>query len=216
MFKTQITENDRNRLASCGIKAEELSAVARLHFSRGEMFVKDGMPLRWLLFPVSGKAKVCLTSKNGKTLILNYYVSGGIIGDIELMCNAKDAYTTLVALTDFVCIGIPVRENRKKLCGNLAFMNRVGKELAEKLLNSTNGFMADALHTARERLCSYILQTSCDGIFAEKLTDTASSVGISYRHLMRLMKELCERKALQRGNNGYRILNRKMLSGFAL
>ncbi|MDT2834316.1 cyclic nucleotide-binding domain-containing protein [Vagococcus carniphilus] len=54
-----------------------------------------------LLIVSSGKVKVCSTAKNGKNLILSYYLSSGIIGDIEFLTDELKATTTITALSPF-------------------------------------------------------------------------------------------------------------------
>ena len=72
--------------------------------------------------------------------------------------------------------------------------------------------MSASLYSGEERLCAYILQTSHNGIFSDILTDTACSVGMSYRHMFRLLNHLCEDGVLEKRENGYRILDRESLA----
>ena len=64
-----------------------------------------------------------------------------------------------------------------------------------------------ALHTAEERLCAYIRETSYRSFFREVLTDTASSIGVSYRHLHRMLAALCGKGILEKTPQGYRVLD---------
>lgn len=94
-------------LAGYFITEIDLSDAAVLRFLPGEMILCEGMPMEYLLLVISGKAKVCSTSANGKDLLLCYYISEGIIGDVELMTNNHIASTTVSAITEFLCIGLP-------------------------------------------------------------------------------------------------------------
>ena len=107
---------------------------------------------------------------------------------------------------------IPFQRNALYLKSNVRFLNRLGSELALKLIRSSQNFVSASLYSGEERLCAYILQTSHNGIFSDILTDTACSVGMSYRHMFRLLNRLCEDGVLEKWENGYRILDRESLA----
>ncbi len=198
-------------LKEYGISPQELCNARLVRFSRGETFIRQGMPLTQLYFVASGKAKVCGASAGGRDLILCYYISKGMIGDVELMTGQREAASTVVAITDFLCIGVPIEPNAARLRTNLLFMNRVGEGLAQKLLQSSQNYLFDALHPAKERLCLYILRNAQDGVFSEPLTNTAGSVGVSYRHLLRLLSALCGEGVLRRRGHGFQIIDAEAL-----
>lgn len=47
--------------------------------------------------------------------------------------------------------------------------------------------------------------------FFDRLTDVAATVGISYRHLMRLLKKLAEDDILKKENGGFQIIDMTQL-----
>jgi CRP/FNR family putative post-exponential-phase nitrogen-starvation transcriptional regulator len=198
-------------LAGYFITEIDLSDAAVLRFLPGEMILCEGMPMEYLLLVISGKAKVCSTSANGKDLLLCYYISEGIIGDVELMTNNHIASTTLSAITEFLCIGLPYAKYADRLKGNLLFVNRVGRELAVKLLRNSKNSVITALHSCEERLCAYILLTEREGFFLENLTDVARSIGASYRHMLRMLSRLCSEGILRKERDVYRIIDREEL-----
>lgn len=63
----------------------------------------------------------------------------------------------------------------------------------------------------RTRIRSYILGAEERGIFRDIMTDTAASVGTNYRHLYRMMGELCSEGILEKRPTGYRILDYRRL-----
>lgn len=58
---------------------------------------------------------------------------------------------------------------------------------------------------------SYILATEHNGVFREYLTDAAQSIGVSYRHVFRIIRRLCEAGILEKTGTGLRILDRGQL-----
>lgn len=199
------------RLECYDLTGVDLRDAVRLQFQPCETILRQGMPMEYLLFVLSGKVKVCSAAANGKNLLLCYYISEGIIGDVELMTDAHIASTTISAVTEFCCIGLPYTKYADILKANLAFINRVGRELAVKLLRSSGNSAVIALHSGEERLCAYILQTAQDNVFSETLTDAARSIGASYRHTLRMLKQLCADGVLQKETHGYRIISRAAL-----
>ena len=90
-------------------------------------------------------------------------------------------------------------------------MNCVGGELSEKLMKSSDAHTASALYSSEARLCAYLLMIAQQDALRENLTDVAQAVGISYRHVFRIMHKLCDDGALERTDAGYRIADRQLL-----
>lgn len=169
------------------------------------------MPINWLGFTVIGRAKACAIAPNGKNLILCYFVSEGTIGYIEFITGIEQATATLIAISDFECITIPCDVHEEYLRTNIEFLNKQANELAIKLVQNANNFISAALYIGEEHLCSYILQTSNNDNFNDVLTDVSCSVGMSYRHLFRLLHQFCEEKLLKKQENRYRIIDKETL-----
>ncbi|MFR3758601.1 MAG: cyclic nucleotide-binding domain-containing protein, partial [Hungatella sp.] len=169
------------RLAEYGLQNIPLNACCCLRFSAGEEVLHEGQPISWLSIVVDGNAKVCRTAPNGKSLILCYNISRGLIGEVELMARQFNATCSVKAVTDFECIAVSYQNCLAELKTNLVFLNKLGTELAEKLTTSSDNFTSTALCTGEQRLCAYILQNSHRGLFRDTLTDVSCSVGMSYR-----------------------------------
>lgn len=198
-------------LNAYGLNPELLSGCRLHRYFSGETIFRQGCALETLLFVIRGTAKVCLNARNGRNLILCYYASEGMLGDVEFATGESAATTTVIAITDFLCAAVPLLENAELLKGNLAFMNRVAEGLSRKLLRSCDAHVASALYTSEQRICSYILMARQNGWFREYLTDAAQTVGVSYRHVLRIMNALCEAGILGKTDSGYKIENMEAL-----
>lgn len=215
MKKRDANISELQTLSEYALVPEEVIDAQLFKFARGEIFVRCSEPMDYIYFTISGRAKVFLDSANGRQLLLSYFVSDGVIGDLELMTGQRNASTTLQAVTEFVCIGLPLETNAARLKQNISFVNHVGNCLANKLLQcSTNSFV-NTLHPLEERLCAYIAMTADDGIFNETLTEVASLLGVSYRHLLRCLNKLCENGKLERLPKGFRIVDSVTMSKLA-
>ena len=191
MKKQIISEKDRELLIQYGLHNIDLKQATRLMFEQGEFLSHAGEPIGSIYFVISGKAKVFLSLSSGKQLLLTYFTSKGIIGDIELMTNKSSNCTTVQAVTDFHCIALPLDIYANTLKSNIVFINHIAAELAEKLMQRAINGTITTLQPLEARLCAYISQMASDNYFCERLTEVAMVVGASYRHLLRCLDKLC-------------------------
>jgi len=218
MTKKPLSIHDVELLSQYGLRSAELPKALHLSFAPGEYISHAGEVLRYLYFVVSGKAKVLLNLSDGKQLLLAYFISQGIIGDIELMTNGQNNQATLAtlqAVTQFECIALPMEEYRTTLKNNNVFINYIGKELAQKLIGRSINGAITTLQPLEARLCAYIYQTAMNGEFSEALTEVAVMVGASYRHLLRSFNQLCNSGILAKKGRAYRIVDRQALVSMA-
>ena len=206
-----LSEHDHTLLLHYGFKKGDLPKALHLSFSKGEYLSREGEALKYIYIVVSGKAKVLFGLSDGKQLLLAYFISNGIIGDVELMTNVHTHQATLQAVINFECVAIPLAEYSAVLRGNNKFINHVGCELAKKLVQRVVNGTINTLQPLETRLCAYIMQTAHDGQFSEPLTEVALMVGASYRHLLRCLNKLCDDNILEKQSRSYRIVNRQAL-----
>lgn len=206
----QLTDTHLKLLEKYGLLEQADNCLVR-SYKAGETIHMEGETHQLLLLVVSGKAKVCTTATNGKDLVLTYYLSDGLIGDMELASAKGQGAASVVALSDFECLAIPYSNQGDLLMGNLTFLSLLAKGLSEKLLLSSKNYVSTALYTGEQRLCTYILEGAYKNFFQDNLTDVAATIGISYRHMFRLLKKLCEEEILQREDHGFFILDEDQL-----
>ena len=215
MQSIALTAAARAALGRYGLDARTLTGCRVQQYQPGETVLRQGDDAAYFHIVLDGAAKVCVNARNGRHLILCYYASSGVLGDVELMLPSPKTTNTVIAVSAFSCAAVPLRENRDALLGNLAFISRIGQELAQKLLRSSDAHMISALYTSRERLCAYILTTQQSGVFREYLTDAVQSVGVSYRQAQRIMQSLCALGVLQKVDSGFQILDMPQLQALS-
>lgn len=206
-----LTSQDLVILQSYGVEFEKLMNCAARTYGFGERLVSEGLPNKFLFLVTAGRAKVGVSAPNGKNIILCFYISAGLMGEVEYFSGSEVGSTTVTALEHLRCILIPIRENKAYLDSNLAFTRVAAAALADKLLQRANNVIENTLYTAEMRLCRYIFNASEGDHFRDVMMDVAYSVGISYRHLYRMMGVLCRDGILQKDPTGYRICDRARL-----
>ena len=211
MKKIKFSEKHIQVLKEYGLSDITAQNCKCIRYDAGETITCEGEPISSFAVVVSGRAKGCRISQNGKSLIVCYYISEGMIGEIELLTGNELATTTVVAISDLECVAIGYDNCIEELKTNIKFSNKLGTVLAGKLAHSADSLVSSALYSGRQRLCIYILQNENRNMLTNMLTEVSESIGMSYRHMLRLFCELCDENILEKRPNGYYIKNRAEL-----
>ncbi|MDU2680639.1 MAG: transcriptional regulator YeiL [Clostridium sp.] len=203
--------------------SKDINSHAELFlFKKGEHICREGESTNYLFFLVKGKAKVYSSLSNGKTLLICFYNSVKMIGDIEFM-KLEPANSNIQVLEDSYCIGISIQKVREYLLDDVKFLRFMCESLSEKLKKLSKNSSINLLYPLENRLASYILATgervNVNGvdvlIFDENLTEIAKLLGTSYRHLLRTLKSLCKSGILKKKSSYFEVVDNSMLTDFA-
>lgn len=85
-----------------------------------------------MFFFVEGKAKAFNTLSNGKSVLLCFYDSLQLLGDVELIHSQKTASNVQV-MADSYCVGLPLGKVRNQLFHDAKFLRCICGSLAHKL-----------------------------------------------------------------------------------
>ncbi|WP_202710372.1 cyclic nucleotide-binding domain-containing protein [Sporosalibacterium faouarense] len=191
-------------------------------FKKGEHICKETDEIKNIFFFVEGKAKVYVTLSNGKSLLLCFYDSFRILGDVEV-AGIKKASTNVQVIEDSYCIGISMERAKKYLLNDAKFLRIICNSLGKKLNRSSKNSSINLLFPLKNRLSSYILATgkntgdSSPGKieFQGNLTEIAELLGTSYRHLLRTLNELVLEGILEKRSKSFRVINEELLRDLA-
>ena len=189
-----------------------------LLFNRGDHICKDGEKMDYLFFFIEGRAKVYTVLKNGKSLLLCFYNSVKVIGDVEFM-NSEAATSNIQVIEDSYCIAIPMEKVREHLINDAKFLLFMCKSLGQKLNRLSKNSSINLLYPLENRLASYILATGItienSGIkvlvFNENLTEISELLGTSYRHILRTLKILCENGVIKKKDSSFEVVDKHKL-----
>ena len=211
MTKENLRPEHKSILEEYGLSELSTNSVSVFHFKRNEYLFRQGDVCDHVFLVLEGRMKVFIGSPNGKTLLFCFYTKNGILGEAEFAADEDITTTSVQAITDVFCIGIPRSRYQKYLKGNTVFMDRVSAALAGKLFRCTRNSAVTILYSLEARLCAYISMTNEDGCFKEKMTEVAEMLGTSYRHLLRTLDKLCGQGILQKVQRGYIVLDKAAL-----
>jgi CRP-like cAMP-binding protein len=215
MKKKPITSKYEKWIKECGLVDAVTVPPVLFCYKRGEFLCLEGGTLEYLLYIVEGKTKVYTTSNTGKTLLICFYQAGGIVGCIEALSDYPFS-ATVQAVTDVICIAVAASPNRSQLQNSLPFLQYLNYILATMFDRSSKNAALNLLYPLETRVCSYIALAQIDGVFMENLTDTSELLGASYRHLIRILDNLCMSGVLEKeGRRRYRIADATTLKEIA-
>ncbi|PHC43648.1 hypothetical protein COF09_10260 [Bacillus toyonensis] len=177
------------------------------HFEKGKFIcnIDDGMDR--LYFVVKGKVKVYTITPEGKKLILRFINPLAVVGDLELIQKSK-THNVVEACSDVVAISISNTVIRNKLLHDPIFMNFLLENIANTLKISTRFTALNLLYPVEVRVASYLLSISTDSngnmykedLDATSISSIADFIGVSYRHVIRVLQKLNKEKLIEKKN----------------
>ncbi|MEW8994667.1 transcriptional regulator YeiL [Clostridium sp.] len=188
------------------------------YFKRNEYICKEDENIDYLFFFVEGKAKIYISLKNGKSLLINFYYPFMVLGDLELI-NLTKATTNMEVIEDAYCIGLPFKKVRDELLSDAKFLRFICSSLGNKMDTSSRNGTINLLYPLENRLASYMMATRGNGNriqFDETLTEIAELLGTSYRHLLRTINNLINKGILKKCKYGYEVIDEEMLNSLAI
>ena len=186
------------------------------YFKKGSHICVKGESLDYFYFFVKGRAKVYISTPNGKSLLVRFYSPVQIVGEIELL-NKIEFQCNIQAIRDCICIAVPRKIIEEKYLKDSKFLHYISTHLALKLASLSVSYSVNILYPLENRLASYILAsyTNEDNNNTENLTQIAEFLGTSYRHLLRVVKEFELEKIIKRDNKKLVILDKDKLEDLA-
>ena len=136
-----------------------------------------------------------------------------LVGEASSLFGKPPAFH-VKAMSDVLCIAINLNRYRTDLLNDLTFVRNVCELLASKI-NNEGRYSTTLLDPLEVRLAQFILLNSSSHLFTLQLTDCADALNTSYRHLLRIMKQLGDLNILSKQHNCYYIHDRDALSKIA-
>ena len=189
-------EELRHYLAPLG--AESLAEPRlRLHRVRpGQHILEQGAPIDQLFLLCEGRLKVCSVSEGGRYVVVARSTPPQFLGDIEFF-DGLPALHSVIAESEAVLIGFPLSLVRTELTGSIDFYRFMCRVLMGKLYRTSRAYSASLLYPAKNRLALYLLQNAGpDGTLRLVGVQTAALLGITPRHLSRLLSHLQQENLL--------------------
>ncbi len=168
-----------------------------VNFSAGEYMIKEGDSADCMYFLLVGRVKMYSCSVKKDFGIV--FMSKGLIGDPEFV-TGRAATRSVQVVSDVLCMKLSTRNCRHRLMSDRTFLRYMTQQLAEKLtLSETTPADSGAEMSTEERLYDYLKLSAEDGRITESLGTISQIMGVSYRHLIRMMNALVDEGKIRHG-----------------
>lgn len=183
-------------------------------FERGEFIFKEGSHPDYMFYLVEGKAKLYVTQKNGKVSLLNFLHAPTFIGEIELL-NEERYSRGIQTAAKVICLAIPIHACKDKLLKDATFLKYLCIFLSKKQTMFTSRYAQNQAFPLVNRLAAFILLSADHDFYKEKHTEVCEYLGVSYRHLLHVLAQLCDADIIGKQSGGYKIRDNERLQELA-
>lgn len=199
-------------------QAESLAgAVGKKRFKRGEFIVEQGKRYGSLFIILAGRARVVVTDRRDREVILATMHPGDYVGEMSLIDHEPHSATVEAEVqTDALVLG--GEDFTRCLLENTSTMTAVMKGLVQRLRTADRKIESLALMNVYGRVANVLLDSAIpnlDGvrIIRDKISrqDIAKMVGASREMVSRVMKDFEEQGFIEARDDGSLIVKERRL-----
>ena len=193
----------------------DILPYAELHsFQKSEKICNEGVDVPYLYYLISGKAKIYMSHKNGKTSLINFIQASSFIGELGLI-GVESVTKTVEVIEDCMCLALPLKDCQHLLLQDVIFLQKLCKFIGEKTITRTESYAKNNSYPFENRLAAFILLTEQNNSYTEKHTEASEYLNVSYRHLLYVLNQFCQQNYLKKDGRTYYIQNRNQLEKLA-
>ncbi|WP_203247722.1 transcriptional regulator YeiL [Sporosarcina beigongshangi] len=185
-----------------------------VQFEGGEFIYKEGSHTEYIYYLIEGKAKLYATHQNGKVSLVNFLQAPTFMGEVELL-NAEVCSKSIQTTRQVVCLAIPIHACKDKLLTDATFLRYLCIFLSKKMTMISTKYTKNQAYPLENRLAAFILMSADQNFYKEKHTEVCEYLGVSYRHLLYVLAELCETNVIEKQSQGYIIRDEERLQMLA-
>ncbi len=173
-------------------------------FEAGETIISPTQPIDALRFMIRGRGKIILIHEDGKQSILHFINKEEYLGELTFLGIEKE-HKMVKAITESIFVSVDMKSAKLKLIEDKEFLLTLSKFIGNKLIVRNYFNSKNQNYELKNRLAAYIVISQNNGIYAEKHTDTAEYLNVSYRHLLYTFKEFIDEGIITKIKKGYRV-----------
>ncbi|HFU7089290.1 TPA: transcriptional regulator YeiL [Bacillus cereus] len=193
----------------------DILPYAELHsFQKSEKICNEGVDVPYLYYLISGKAKIYMSHKNGKTSLINFIQASSFIGELGLI-GVESVTKTVEVIEDCMCLALPLKDCQHLLLQDVIFLQKLCKFIGEKTIIRTESYAKNNSYPFENRLAAFILLTEQNNSYTEKHTEASEYLNVSYRHLLYVLNQFCQQHYLRKDGRTYYIQDRIQLEKLA-
>lgn len=204
-------------LKDCGLdqifKVEDIQKMQIERFDPGNRIMSKGMIVNRLKIVYKGNIKIVGIDED-RTYLLEEMNAPVSVGDIELLggqCSRVDVY----ALKRCEVLSIPTLLLRASYLDNVMFMRFLMDHIVKKYDADQKNNIGNTNISVNEKFYRYLIMHRTSDyntvVLNENLCDIAGHLGVTYRHLSRIIKELEDGKIIERHGRKISILKSMLM-----
>ncbi|MES9793917.1 transcriptional regulator YeiL, partial [Priestia megaterium] len=174
----------------------------------------EGSYPQYIYYLVEGKAKLYVTHENGKVSLINFLQAPTFMGEVELL-NSQRYSKAIQTVTKIICLAIPINACKNKLLTDVTFLRHLCSFLSEKATRTSAKYTQNQAYPLENRLAAFIMLSADGNFYKEKHTEVCEYLGVSYRHLLHVLAQLCKTDIIEKQSPGYIIRDRERLEKLA-
>ena len=184
--------------------------VELLYYEPKEYLIRDGEISPYLLFLVDGECRFFTISNDGTYISFGAAKEFEVFGEVSSLWGLEPA-NNVQAVKPTYCLGFQLSQHREMLLNDNRFLRYLCQIISTRVITSNEALKSYLSVKAENRLANYITQHTDNDIFSSSLGRCSEAIGISYRHLLRLLNDFCKREILKKENRRYHVINPEML-----
>ena len=183
-------------------------------YSSGELLIEQGEEPENLFCLVRGRCCIHMYLSNGRKMILSSPEAPCLLGEMEIFDMSPTNFS-VEALEDSTVIALPLKDVRDILLENNRFLRQLCLIIADKERSNSKKLMHAGGFPLENRLAGFILANSSGIVFRIKKVEIAETLGVSYRHLEKVMSDFVAAGYLRKEKLTYYIEDADALIGLA-
>ena len=183
--------------------------VYLIKYKQNERIINQGDEVTTLYFLIEGKCRVFAINKEGKVLVINTIVAPALIGEIELIGEDVSFFVETIEKSNL--LALPYENCKEKLLKDNNFLYHLCESLIEKEREHALNLTQVTSFPLENRLAKFLNDNAYNNKITLKKTIIAESLGVSYRHLEKVMNDFVLEGILKKERLVYTIVNKKAL-----
>jgi CRP/FNR family transcriptional regulator, cyclic AMP receptor protein len=197
--------------------SELSSTVSKQRFKRGQLIIEQGKKGESLFIILAGRARVVMTDRHAKEVILNILGPGDYMGEMSLI-DGKNHSASVKAEVQTDVLVLSHTEFMRCLADNQSIAIWIMKGLVQRLRKSSEKVSSLALMDVYGRVAKILVDAAepagdQDFVIREKMTrqDIAKMVGASREMVSRVMRDFEEQGFIKTRDDGCLLLQERWL-----
>ena len=179
-------------------RPDHYDQLSLIEYDKNEVVVLEGQKFNFVGIILLGEIDIHPSSDSGREMFLTRLKKHDFIGEVEFF-NEKPYYHTGITISKTRILVISKQLMQNELMQSLEFCQFLCYRFANKLIDHSSKFSSNKLYSGQYRFVKYLLERvrkKGDKIDNFKGVTVAKQIGISERHLKRIIFDLVEEKII--------------------